>query len=135
MPITYAEVLDTQLLTNSQFTVSGGNTASADLQNIEGTALLTISDRAGGTAAATLTVTHSEDDTTFGAIPADALFTPADGVAATFTDLSTSASFQSLGLLVQKLKRYVRVEIAGTTITHDLAIMVTGGKQYTGGIG
>lgn len=135
MAITHAGALDAQLLTNAAFTTSGGNTASADLKNIEGTALLIVSDRTGGTAAATVSVTHSEDDTTFVAIPTDALFNPATGDTASFTDLSTSASFQELGLLVQKLKRYVRIEIAGTSITHNVAAMLVGGKRYTEGIG
>lgn len=135
MPIMYAGVQDVQVLSNAQFTTSGGNTSAADQLNNEGTATLTINDRASGTAAATLAVTHSEDNSSFSAVPTDALFTLSTGEAATFTDLSTSASSQTLGLLLQKLKRYIRIEIAGTSITHDVAVVYVAGKKYSGGIG
>lgn len=135
MPIMYAGQQDVQVISNEQFTTSGGNTSSADQQNNEGTATLTINDRASGTAAATVSVTHSEDDSTFVAVPTDALFTPSTGVAATFADLSTSASSQTLGLLLQKLNRYIRIEIAGSSISHDVAIVYVAGLKYSGGIG
>ena len=137
MPITYAGVLDTQIY-NANVTTSGAATADADsfdLQNIEGTALLSIDDRDSGTAAATIAVTHSEDDITFAAVPTNALFATDTGQAATFADLSTSASVQSLGLHMQLMKQYVRVEFTGTDIDHELAVVLTGGKQYSGGIG
>ena len=137
MPITYAAVLDMDIY-NANVTTSGAATAdsdSFDLQNLEGTALLGIDDRDSGTAAASIAVTHSEDDSTFVAIPTAALYTPGTGVAATFTALSTSASEQFLALNLQLLKRYVRVEITGTDIDHHLAIALVGGKQYSGGIG
>jgi hypothetical protein len=124
---------------NQNITTSGAgtdNSAEFDLQNLEGTALLGINDRASGTAAATIAVTHSETSGgTFSAIPTAALYTPSTGVAATFTALSTSASEQFLGLHLQLLKRFVRVEFTGTDIDHNVAVVLVGGKQYSGGIG
>lgn len=137
MPITYAGVLSGDIY-NANITTTGAgtaNSASFDLRNLAGTALLGINDRASGTAAATIAVTHSEDNSTFVAIPTAALFIPSTGVASTFTALSTSASEQFLGLHFQLLKRYVRVQFTGTDIAHNVAIVLVGGKQYSGGVG
>lgn len=138
MPITYADVLSLDVQ-EANLTTSGADTVNSDefdLQNLEGTGLLGITDRVSGTAAATIAVTHSETSGgTFSAVPAAALFTPSTGVAGTFTALSTAASEQSLGLHLQLLKRFIRVEFTGTDIDHNLAIAMVGGKQYSGGIG
>jgi len=138
MPITYADVLSADIQ-EANLTTTGAdtvNSAEFDMQNLEGTALLGIVDRVSGTAAATIAVTHSlTSGGTFNAVPADALFTPSTGQPGTFTALSTAASEQYLGLNIQKLRRYIRVEFTGTDIDHNLAIAMIGGKQYSGGIG
>lgn len=138
MPITYAGVLSMDI-DNQNITTTGAGTdysAEFDLQNLEGTVLLGVNDRASGTAAAAITVEHSETSGgTFATIPAAALFDPATGLADTFDALSTSASEQFLGLHLQLLKRYIRVAFTGTDIDHNIAVAIAGGKQYSGGIG
>ena len=123
----------------ANLTTTGADTVESDefdMQNLEGTALLGIVDRVSGTAAMSIAVTHSlTTGGTFNAVPADALFTLSTGQAGTFSNLSTAASEQYLGLNVQKLRRFVRVEFTGTDIDHNLAIVMVGGKQYSGGIG
>ena len=127
----YAGQLDATTMLNGQLTTSGGNSGELDLQGWTGTALLSIDDRASGTAAATIAITESETTGgTFTAVPADALFNLSTGLAATFSDLSTSASNQVLGLHCLRLKRFIRVEVAGTSISHDLAIVGVVGKKY-----
>jgi len=122
------------VLSNATLTTSGADTVDSGeldiINNDGGTALLNIHDRAGGTAAATIAVTHSlTTGGTFTAVPAAALFNLATGAAATFSDLSTSLSNQSLGLHLQKLRRFIRVEFTGTDISHLLAITAAHGKR------
>jgi hypothetical protein len=131
MAITYAGQGRSLVLSNAVFSTTGGNSGELDLAGIEGTVRLTVNDRASGTAAATISVTHSETTSTgFTAVPADALFDLETGDAATFANLSTSASDQTLGLLTQRCKQFVRVEIAGTGMTHNLAIVAAVGDKY-----
>lgn len=133
MPNVYAGQLQTTVMSNSNLTTSGADTVNSgelDLINADGTAILTIHDRASGTAVATIAVTHSlTTGGTFTAVPAAALFNLATGAAAAFTDLSTSLSVQSLGLHLQQLRRFVRVEFTGTNIDHNLAVVATVGKR------
>ena len=134
MPIVYAAQLRVEQMLNAQLTTSGGNSGELDMKNWSGTAVLSIQDRAGGTAAATIAVTESlTTGGTFTAVPAAALFNLATGDPATFDDLSTAASSQQLGLHCELLKRFIRVEIAGTSISHDLSIVGVVGKKYSGG--
>lgn len=132
MAITYAGQGRTLVLSNAVFSSTGGNSGELDLAGVEGTVRLTVNDRAGGTAAATIAVTHSETSGgSFDAVPADALFDLETGDADTFANLSTSASDQTLGLLTQRCRRYIRLEIAGSGITHNLAIVAAVGDKYT----
>jgi hypothetical protein len=124
--------LEITTLLNAQLTTSGGNSSELDISQYEGNIFLSVDDRAGGTAAATVTVQHAETSGgSFSAVPADALFNPQTGVAATFTDLGTAGSSEALGLVKNKLKRFIRVAVAGTTITHDLAIVAAAQEKYT----
>lgn len=120
------------LLSNAAFSSSGGSTTGRDITPYTGNLFLLVSDRAGGTAAATVTVEHSTDlSTNYSTVPANALFNVNTGADATFADLSTSASTQVLGLNRQQLKKYIRVTIAGTGITHNLAIVLAVQPQMT----
>ena len=87
--------------------------------------------RSGGTNTAAIAVTHSSDDSTFTAVPASALYNPATGVATAFTSVTTAATDQTLALNLQQCKRYVRVEVTGTTITQNAAITVAYQAHYT----
>jgi hypothetical protein len=133
MPIVYAGQLETTVMSNANLTTTGAGTANSgelDIINGQGTAILTINDRASGTAAATIAVTHSlTTGGTFTAVPAASLFNLSTGAAATFAALSTSASDQSLGLDLSVLRRFVRVEFTGTDIDHNLCVVATVGKR------
>jgi hypothetical protein len=122
------------VLSNANLTTTGADTVNSGeldlINNDGGTAILGINDRASGTAAASIAVTHSlTTGGTFTAVPAEALFNLETGAAAAFSDLSTSASDQRLGLHLQKLRRFVRVEFTGTDIDHNLAVVATHGKR------
>lgn len=73
---------------------------------------------------------HSEDNTTFAAVPAAAL-TDADGAAATFSAAGTTAGVQKLALRKQLLKKYLRVvyTIGGTSSPAFLANVVLAGAK------
>jgi len=133
MPIVYAGQLETTVMSNANVTTSGAATANSgelDVINGDGTAILTINDRTGGTAAATIAVTHSlTTGGTFTAVPAAALFNLSTGAADTFTALTTSVSDESLGLDLSQLRRFVRVEFTGTDIDHNLCVVATVGKR------
>ena len=132
MAIAHAAILEVTTMLNGQLTTSGGNSGELDIENGQGTAVLSIHDRTGGTAAATIAVTESDTTGgTFTAIPAAALFNLDTGAAATFANLATTLTDQKLGLHLQLLRRFIRVEIAGTSISHDLAITAAVGKKYS----
>ena len=79
-----------------------------------------------------ITVEHSETTGTgFGAVPASALFDPLTGDADTFDAVTTAATDQTLALNRQQLKRFVRVVLAGTTITQNTAITAAAQPQMT----
>lgn len=108
---------------NGQLTTSGGSSSEIDQAKLDGELSLNVHDRAGGTAAATVTVEHSHTTSTgFTDIPADALVDPETGEAATFDNLSTSLSDQRLIVKLDRCRRFIRVTVAGTSISHDLAI-------------
>lgn len=113
------------LLFNGVYTAnSGGSTTGIDISASIGDIFLLISDRTGGTAAATLTIEMSESlSTGYVTVPASAIFTVPDGVATAFGALSTAVFTQVRGINRQQLSRYLRVTTAGTTITHNLAIV------------
>lgn len=120
-------------LLNAVYTASSGGVSSElDTAPYVGNVWIGVSDRASGTAAATVTVEHSDTSGSgFTAVPASALFNPNTGAAASFPNLSTAAYSQYLGLNRQQLKRYVRVAIAGTTITHNVAVVAAVQQEYT----
>ena len=114
-------------LYNDNFTVTG-STAELDLENRIGNLFLNVSARAGGTGDTTVAVEHAETSGgTFSAVPASALFNVLTGEADTFTNITTTALDETLGLNRQQLKRFVRVTFAGTITSQDVA--VTAGTQ------
>ena len=114
-------------LYNDNFTATG-STAELDLENRIGNVFLNVSARAGGTGNTTVTVEHSEvSGSGFSAVPASALFNVLTGAVGTFTNITTTALDETLGLNRQQLKRFVRVTFAGTITSQDVA--VTAGTQ------
>ena len=114
---------------------SGGSTTGIDISPSIGDIFMIISDRSGGTAAATITIEHSAAlSSGYTTVPASAIFTVPDGVATAFGALSTAAFTQVRGINRQQLQQYLRVTIAGTTITHNIAIVVAYSVENTGEI-
>lgn len=109
-------------LLNANVTTTGANSASLDVSGVVGNVFLNIDARAGGTNTAAVAVTHSEDDSSFSAVPASALFNPRTGDAATFSSIAAAAVDETLALNNQQLKRYVRVEISGTSLDQDISV-------------
>lgn len=127
---TFNFVLDSLL--NAAVSGSGTNSASIDgNKSINATLWINSAFRSGGTNTAALAVTHSSDNSSFSAVPASALYNWATGAAATFTSVTTSATDETLCLNLQQCKRYIRVEITGSTLTHNAAITVGYQAHYT----
>lgn len=82
----------------------------------------------------TFTVEHSYDNSTWAAVPADALVSPSTGDAATFTvNSATVAVLQVLALKRDRLRRYIRVKgtAAGNgTPAYYCAAYILANKKY-----
>lgn len=108
---------------------SDTNSATLDVSGYEDNLLLALSVAAGGTGTLTVTVQDSADNSTFADVPADALFDPDTGDADTFDAVTTSASFQVIGLTKARCRRYVRLHYdAGTS--HVVAATAAAVKKY-----
>ncbi len=118
-------------LANEAVSGSGGNSDSLDINNSAGNIFLNVAARAGGTNTMSLVAQHSEDNSAWGTVPASALFNVLTGEAATFDDVTTAATDQTLGLNRQQLKRYVRVAYTGSTLTQNVAVTAAYQPQMT----
>jgi len=70
-------------------------------------------------------IEESSDNSTWAAIPSDALFNPVTGANATFAQVTdAAASFQALGIKKERVKQYLRAKVtaAGTTISIPVAV-------------
>ncbi len=105
------------------------DSAVIDLSRVEGNVLIAVSVAASGEGTLTPSVEDSGDNSSFAAVPADALFTPDTGVQAAFAAVTTSASFQVLALKKDRCRRYVHVHLdAGTT--HVVAVVAATARKY-----
>lgn len=121
-------------LLNAVYTASsGGSSAEFDMtQAVNNSLFINVAARAGGTNSASITVEHSSSSGSgFSAVPASALYNPSTGSAASFANVTTAATDETLALNLQQCKRYIRVTIAGTTITQNFAVTVAYQKHYT----
>lgn len=117
-------------LANEAVSGTGGNSDVLDMENVEGNVFINIAARAGGTNSMALTVEHSEDNSSYAAVPASALFNPVTGEADTFDAVTTAATDQTLALNYQQLKRYLRVVYAGGTLTQNIAVTAAYQPKY-----
>lgn len=98
-----------------------------DLINIPGQAVLVnVNAITGGTGTTTAVLTHSSDNTTFVTVPAAAIINPNTGAAATLSTFSTTGTNQSVAVNRELLRRYLRLEITGTTLTQTIAFITVG---------
>lgn len=105
------------------------DTTSIDLSQYEGSVLIAVSVATGGTGTLTPTVEDSADNSTFAAIPADALFDPDTGADAAFAAVTTTASFQVLAVKRDRCRRHLRVHLdAGTS--HVVAVSAAAARKY-----
>lgn len=96
-----------------------------DLINNPGTSVLVnINAITGGTGTTTVALTHSVDNTTFVAVPAAAILNPATGLVTTLSTFSTTGTNQIVAVNRELLRRYLRLEMTGTTITQTIAFIV-----------
>lgn len=114
-----------------------GNTngIAVDVSAYEGN-LLAVLNSAAASAGDTLDVTVEESldgSTSWAAVPADALFNPTTGAQATFAQVTASAaSFQQLGIVRERVKRYVRLvfTVGGSSISIPCSATILGAKKY-----
>lgn len=124
-----------QVLNTVYSSSSGGSSTGIDISPSIGDIFMIISDRTGGTAAATITVEHSAVlGSGYTTVPAAAIFLVPTGVAAAFDNLGTTVYAEVRGINRQQLQQFLRVTFAGTTITHNVAIVVAYSVENTGEI-
>lgn len=106
-------------------TSSGAASSSMDTSNVNGNILLCVAARAGGTNAATVTVQHSFDNSTWATVPAAAITNPITGDETAFTGWSTAIYEQTLAVDSTRVRKYLRVNITGTTLTQNYSIIAS----------
>jgi hypothetical protein len=111
--------------------------AELDVSEFVGNVFLNVACNATGTDLPAITVEHSATGggSDFTAVPASALFNVDTGDADTFTTPTAStAQDETLGLVRQQLKRYVRVVLTGAVSSaRNFSITAVGQPQYTDG--
>ena len=121
----------TDNLLNAQVTGTGASSAELDLRNTAGNIFLNVAARAGGTNTMSVVVEHAETSGgSFSAVPASAIW-GLDGVAAAFSDVTTSATDEHRTLNRQQLRRFVRVTLTGSTLTHEVSVTAAIQPQTT----
>jgi len=122
---------------NANATTSGAgtvNTSEFDVNEaVTANLFLNVAARASGTNTTTVTVQHATTSGgSFSTVPSSALYNIGTGEAATFDDISTSATDQTLALNLQQCKRFVRIQFGGTDIDQNIAATVAYAAHYTG---
>lgn len=110
------------------------NGTGVDVSQFEGTAILFCGVGAVSSGESLAwTVEHSDVlGSNYAAVPADALFNPATGAAATFTAQAAANASQALGLKLERCKKYVRLvaTVTGSGVTVLAAGVIIGSKKY-----
>lgn len=119
-------------LFNAAVSGTGTSTTAVDVSGYYGTLVLNVAARSGGSGTMAIAVEHSDSASSgFVAVPTDALYNQGTGAAASFTSVTTAATNQSLGLVRQKLRQYVRVTFSGSGLTQNVAVTLAGTVPYT----
>lgn len=110
------------------------NGTAIDMSAYEGNALIVVNAGAASTGDTLgFAVQESVDNSTWAAVPADALFNVATGANATLSDVTDAgASFQTVGLRKERVARYVRLvaTATGTSISIVVGAQLIGAKKY-----
>jgi len=98
-----------------------------DLINIPGGAVVVnVNALTGGTGTTTITLEHSVDNTTWATVPAAAVLNNNTGAVTTLSTFSTTGTNQTVAVNRELLRRYLRINITGTTITQTIAFITIG---------
>jgi hypothetical protein len=133
-PIIAGAVVARNALTTVALT---GNTngITVDTSDLEGN-LLAVLNSAAASASDTLDVTleESSDGSSWSAVPADAIFNPTTGAVTTFSQVTAAAaSYQQVGIVKERLKRYVRMvfTVGGSSISIPASGSFIGALKYS----
>lgn len=98
-----------------------------DLSNIPGGAVVVnINAITGGTNTATVTLEHSTAlGSGYVSVPAAAILNNNTGVATTLSTFSTTGTNQTVAVNRELLRRYLRLNVTGTTITQPAIAFIT----------
>jgi hypothetical protein len=128
-----AEVKASHLVQRSSAAAGAINGTGVDLANYVGPVLIHVNAPvASASDTINFTVEHSEDNSSYSAVPASELVNPDTGAAATFTQVTAAAAVnETLALKRERLKRYIRVvaTTAGSGIDVTFAAYVIGEKR------
>jgi hypothetical protein len=117
---------------NAAVSGSGASTTGVDITLFYGVLALNIAARAGGTNTMAIAIEHSDSLASgYTAVPAAALYDPSTGAPATFASVSTAATNQTLGLVTQQLRRFLRVTFSGSSLTQNVAVTLAGSVPYS----
>lgn len=110
------------------------NGIAVDTSDLEGN-ILAVVNSAAASASDTLDVTFEEsaDNSSWAAVPADALFNPTTGAQATLTQVTAAAaSYQQIGIVKERVKRYIRMvfTVGGASISIPCSASFIGSKKY-----
>ncbi len=99
-----------------------------DLINIPGGAVVVnINGLTGGTGTATITLEHSTAlGSGYVAVPAAAILNNNTGAVTTLSTFSTTGTNQTVAVNRELLRRYLRINVTGTTITQTIAFITIG---------
>ncbi len=98
-----------------------------DLKNIPGGAVVVnVNGLTGGTGTTTITLEHSTDNSTWATVPAAAVLNNNTGATTTLSTFSTTGTNQTVAVNRELLRRYLRINITGTTITQTICFITFG---------
>lgn len=111
------------LLNNAAVSTTGVASSNLDTSNVTGQIILGVTARVSGTNAVTVAVEHSLTGTgDWAAVPAAAITNVATGAASAFGNIGTAAYVESRAVDASRVRRYVRVNLTGATLTHVISV-------------
>lgn len=119
-------------LFNAAVSGTGTSTTGADITTLYGVLALNVACRSGGSGTMAIAVEHSDSISSgYVPVPASALYDISTGQPATFASVTSAATNQTLGLVTQQLRRYLRVTFSGSGLTQNVAVTLAGSTPYS----